>query len=196
MTRSQSTTAPEILIVFNPQAGAARRDLLRRLLSEHFTERRIEWLELQTETDTKARISPYLERGIHLVVAAGGDGTISSVAAALANSNVPMGILPLGTGNVLARELEIPINLNKAAKLLASEFSIRRLDAIRVADRVFLLSVSVGLSAMTMRRTRAKDKQRFGRIAYLWPFLLNLAGLPQHDFELEVDGERHELATL
>jgi len=140
-------------------------------------------------TDLKSAVKPFLERGVHLVIVAGGDGTISSVAAALANSDVPMGILPIGTGNVLARELAIPINLNKATKLLASDFAIRRLDAIRVANRLYLLAVGVGLSAMTMRRTRSRDKQRFGRLAYVSAFLLSLVGLPQHDFKLIVDGE-------
>lgn len=186
---TQSTPAPEILIVFNPLAGTARRDQLRHLINLHFVDRSIEWLEVAEGSDTKASIKPYLERGVHLVIVAGGDGTISSAAAAMANSNVPMGILPIGTGNVLARELAIPINLNKAAKLLATDFSVRRLDAIRVADRLYLLAVGVGLSALTMRRTRTKDKQRFGRLAYLSAFLLSLVGLPQHDFELVVDGE-------
>lgn len=192
-SKSQTNVVPEILFVYNPQAGGAHRSLLRRLIKAHFAGRQVELLEVQTEEETRAQIQSFLDRGVHLVVVAGGDGTISSVAATLVNTNVPLGILPLGTGNVLARELKIPLKPDLAAKLLSQRFSIRRLDALRVADRVYLLAVSVGLSAMTMRRTRRRHKRRFGRMAYLWAFLLNLVGLPLHNFELEVDGKPMQL---
>lgn len=189
MAKSGTSPIPEILLVFNPQAGSARQDLLRRLLQKYFADRKVELLEIDSESDTGARIRPYLEKGVHLVIVAGGDGTISTVASEMVNSNVPLGILPLGTGNVLARELAIPINPSKAAQLLAANFAVRRIDAIRVQERVFLLAVSVGLSALTMQRVRNRHKRRFGRLAYLWAFLLNLTGLPQQEFALEVDGQ-------
>ena len=189
MAKPSASPVPEILLVFNPQAGSARHDLLRSLMQKHFADRKVDLLEIDSQSDTRARIRPYLEKGVHLVIVAGGDGTISTVASEMVNSNVPLGILPLGTGNVLARELAIPINPNKAAQMLAANFAVRRIDAIRVQERVFLLAVSVGLSALTMQRTRKRSKRRFGRLAYLWALMLNLTALPQQEFDLEVDGQ-------
>ncbi len=188
MAKVKST--PEILIVFNPQASAARKDLLTRLVKQRFSERQVKMLELNDKKSAKETVRPYIEAGVHLLVVAGGDGTISNIAPALINTNVPLGILPLGTGNILARELAIPVNPDKAAQLLAGKFQVRRIDAIEMEGRVFLLGVSVGLSAHTMRRTRTKDKKRFGRMAYIWAFILSLFGIPQQNFQLEIDGQQ------
>ena len=76
MAKSGTSPIPEILLVFNPQAGSARQDLLRRLLQKYFADRKVELLEIDSGSDTGARMRPYLEKGVHLVIVAGGDGTI------------------------------------------------------------------------------------------------------------------------
>ena len=144
MATSNGGPAPEILVVFNPRAGSAQRARIESLLQAHFAERKIELLECADEDQMRALLAPWLTRGVHLVVAAGGDGTVSAVAGALVNSDVPLGILPVGTGNVLVRELDIPVKVEQAAQLLAGRFDVRRLDAIEVGERAYLLAVSVG----------------------------------------------------
>lgn len=193
MAKAHTERSPEIVVIFNPQAGSAHRAELQRLVSKHFAGRHVELCESDKAEDVPDLLAPWVEKGVHLVVAAGGDGTVSAVASALVNSDVPLGILPLGTGNVLARELEVPLKADQAARLLAGRFAVRRLDAIRVGERAYLLSVSVGLSAMTMRRTEREDKKRFGRWAYLWTFLLNLFGLPPYSYEAVVDGQSFQV---
>lgn len=182
---------PEILVVFNPQAGSAHQTQIRRLVDRHFAGRRVELLESHIEGSMADQLAPWLEAGVHLIVAAGGDGTVSAVAAALVNTDVPLGILPLGTGNALCRELDIPLRHEQAAQLLAGPFEIRRLDVMRIGGAVYMLSVSVGLSATTMRDTAAKNKKRFGRAAYIWTGILKLFGLERRDYVVEVD--RHML---
>ncbi len=190
MANSKTEFTTEILIVYNPKAGGARRAKLQRIIKNNFQEGQWELLECQNQDQLPELLKTWIERGVHLIIAAGGDGTVSSVASAMVNSGIPLGILPLGTGNVLARELEIPINTNLAAKLLTGRFGIRRLDAMGVNKKAFLLSVSVGISALTMRKTQPLAKRRFGKLAYAWSFLLNLIGLPQYEYEIELDGKK------
>ncbi len=189
MPKTNNKRAAEILIVFNPNAGSAQRAQINKLVHDNFQGRKVEILECSNEDQLPELLSPWIEQGLPLIIAAGGDGTVSSVASAIVNSGVSLGILPMGTGNVLARELEIPLNVNLAAKLLAGPFDTRCLDAIGVGKKAYLLSVSVGISALTMRKTRPLAKRRFGNLAYIWSFLLNLIGLPKYEYEIEMDGE-------
>lgn len=86
--------------------------------------------------------------GAEVVVAAGGDGTINSVASGLAGTDVPLGILPLGTANDLARELGIPRDLEGAARRIA-EGTARRMDLGEVNGRVFCTVGGITLTAQT-----------------------------------------------
>ena len=101
-----------------------------------------------------------------LVIAAGGDGTLVGVANGLVHSPVPLGILPLGTGNDLARALLIPLKLDEAMELLVSDHVVMEIDALQVGERYFFSNVSVGISPKMMKDTKSADKKRFGRLAY------------------------------
>lgn len=180
---------PEIVVVYNPAARGAGRARLNRLLKKYFSMRRVEVIEARGYRDTAVRLRSFLSAGVELVIAAGGDGTVSDVASALTRSEVPLGILPLGTGNVVARGLDIPTNPGRAAETLAGAYGLRELDVLRVGKRSFIIAVSVGFSAITMYKTTRKDKRRLGPIAYWWTAIRNLFGLSQRKFLVEVDGE-------
>lgn len=94
----------KVFVVFNPTAwNAEDSDAMRSTLTGHFTSPR--WISEIYETtgkeDLPAICRAACERGASLVIAVGGDGTVVGVANGLVNSKVPLGILPLGTGNVL-----------------------------------------------------------------------------------------------
>lgn len=78
------------------------------------------------------------------VVAAGGDGTVSAVAAALAGTTIPLGVLPLGTLNHFARDLQLPLDLKEAVAAIATGHSVA-VDVGRLNDRTFLNNASIGL---------------------------------------------------
>jgi diacylglycerol kinase (ATP) len=130
---------------------------------------------------------------VQLVIAAGGDGTISDVATALVHTNIPLGILPLGTGNILARELKLPLDLNGAAKLLAGEFSVRMLDVIRADGRAYLLAVGVGMATMAMEEATPELKQKIGKWAYWLPYFRNFFNPPTRTYDVEVDGKAMQI---
>jgi diacylglycerol kinase (ATP) len=193
MVATRSTAGPEIVVVHNPQAGGADAEELRRLIDRHFADRRVELCECSFAEDMAERLAPWLQAGVQLVIVAGGDGTISDVAGALAHGSVPMGILPQGTGNVLAREIDIPLEIEEAAALLAGNYAVRDLDVMRVGKAAYLLSVSVGLSADAMKATSHDQKQQFGRWAYWIPFFQNFFGPRARDFQVRYNDEVHTI---
>jgi diacylglycerol kinase (ATP) len=123
------------------------------------------------------------------VVAAGGDGTIRQVAAALLGSQVPLGIIPVGTGNVLAHEIGLTPTTSAVAGML------REGPAIDVAcaqanGEPFLLMVGVGFDARVVGALDQRLKSRIGKVAYAGP-LLRAAVRPADRLTVEVDGHRH-----
>lgn len=98
-------------VVFNPSKGSDG-ERLRRLVTEVAAESGLPeplWLETTVEDPGGGQVRTALAGGASVVIAAGGDGTVRAVAEGLAGTGTPMGVLPLGTGNLLARNLDLPL---------------------------------------------------------------------------------------
>jgi YegS/Rv2252/BmrU family lipid kinase len=122
-----------------------------------------------------------------LVVAAGGDGTVSGVAGALVGTGVPLGIVPSGTGNSLARDLGIPMRLVEAIKVMTGDHVTRPIDALRVQDSHHFLNLSIGVSAAAMLKTPSSEKRQLGMAAYLLEGVQELTELQTSAFTLTLD---------
>lgn len=101
------------------------------------------------------------QQGARAIVAAGGDGTINTFAQALAGSTVPLGVIPCGTFNYVAKNLGIPEEAKDAAALIAAHRAVA-VDLPTVNDRVFLNNASIGLYATAIQQ-RERQQARFGR---------------------------------
>lgn len=186
------TGTPHLFLVYNPVAGAddagAGLEKARERLET------AGWRYTIYETTGKESLPDVVRQavkdGYDLVAAGGGDGTVSMVAGGLVHTQVPLAILPMGSGNVIAQELEIPQNTADAVDLLIGEHAIRRIDAMQVEDKYFFLTGNVGLSTGIIDSTRREQKRRFGFLAYLWNAALQLGGFRLRYFALEIDGER------
>ena len=99
--------------------------------------------------------------GADLVLACGGDGTVTACAAGLAGTGIPLAVIPLGTGNLLARNLGLPIDLG-GALTVALAGSVRRLDAGTANGSLFLVVAGLGLDAKMLDGTSEPVKKRFG----------------------------------
>jgi YegS/Rv2252/BmrU family lipid kinase len=186
-------TARRVFVVLNPMAGSCTADDVRVCLEQHFGDR-IE-LEIYATTgsndeDVVSVVREAVIKGRNLVVAAGGDGTVSDVAEGLVGSNVPMGIVPVGTANVFARELDLPLTLDEACALLAGQHAIGSVDAMKARDKYFVLQIGIGLDSLMIRDTEREAKRRFGRGAYIWTALTRLVGHQPIRFTIVVDGKR------
>lgn len=186
----------KLFVVFNPKSGNAdEAELVRGALAKHFPQPdwTTEICEMTGKEDVASLCRAACERGASLVVAAGGDGTLVGVANGLVNRPIPLGILPLGTGNDLARILGIPLKLDDALDVLAGDHRIVELDALKVGDRYFLSNVSVGISPQVMRETKPEQKKRFGRLAYLWTVIRRASIFQLRRYELTIDGQRQSV---
>lgn len=128
-----------------------------------------------------------LNNGCGRIVVAGGDGTVAAVGSALIGSDYQLAILPVGTANLLARELGIPFDLPVACQLAASGENHRQLDAMRVGERVFLSHISLGVYSKIAERTSRTAKRYFRQVAYVWNALPELLSGHTWRFSMQVD---------
>jgi diacylglycerol kinase (ATP) len=182
-----------IYVVLNPVAGHAQPDVVRQELARHLGDAGIAYQVYQTTGHERIAdlVRSAVQEGFDTFVAAGGDGTVSGLVDALAHIGAPLGILPVGTGNALARELGIPLDLEGALQLLSGTHATTHIDVGRIGDRYFTLNASIGVSASTMRDTDSREKRRLGLLAYLWSGVKVLSGAQPHSFEVQVDGRHH-----
>jgi YegS/Rv2252/BmrU family lipid kinase len=178
-----------VFVVVNPVAGHAKADEILKLLEERFGS--AGWVYNVFETTGKENVAEIARNacagGAGLVIAAGGDGTVAGVVNGLMHTGVPLGILPVGTGNGLARALSIPLTVTEALDLITGPHDIQTIDALQVQDQYFVLNVSVGITARSIKLTGYEQKQRFGIAAYVWTFLNEFIGLEPRRFNLLVD---------
>lgn len=103
---------------------------------------------------------------IDAIVVAGGDGTLVHQIPRAVQLGVPIGLLPLGTFNDLARTLSIPLDPKAACEVIARGRT-RAIDVAQVNDVCYVTEASIGISSRLARRQRSQDKQRFGLLAIL-----------------------------
>jgi diacylglycerol kinase (ATP) len=102
---------------------------------------------------------------IDRVIVAGGDGTLNAALQGLVGTGLPLGIIPLGTANNLARTLGIPVSLPEACALAAGD-QRRVIDIGQVNDRYFFTTASIGLSVQITQALTHQTKRRWGALAY------------------------------
>jgi YegS/Rv2252/BmrU family lipid kinase len=148
-------------------------------------------VELLSGDKCAVRCRAVAERGDQLVIVGGGDGTISAAASVLAGTETLLGILPLGTLNHFARDLNIPIELDEAAKLIA-EGTHRQVDVGEMNGRIFINNSAIGLYPL-MVVDRDLQRNRLGRskrLAVIVASLRTLARFNHHRLTLTVNDEQ------
>jgi YegS/Rv2252/BmrU family lipid kinase len=182
-----------VLVVLNPVAGTHDPAEVRQVIEQHLSAdgQLLEWYETTGSEHLPNVAREAAARGFRMVIAVGGDGTVSEVASGLVHSNTALGIIPVGTANVLAHELDIPFELHAACRLLTSDQHTTCIDAMQVNDRFFFLHIGIGIDALVMRDTQREHKRRFGIFAYLWTGAIRLFGYQPRRFVIVADGKRH-----
>ncbi|HSN65862.1 MAG TPA: diacylglycerol kinase family protein [Fusibacter sp.] len=178
-------------VVLNPVAGNNDRETVLNALKTHFSDAGIEYVVHETAKEEKPDeiVRTRLENDkFDFVVAAGGDGTVSQVVGGLIGSSLPLGIIPVGTGNLLARNLDIPLKIDEAVALIAGKNGLRKIDAMKVNNRICVLNASLGISAKVMEGTTSESKNRFGFLAYAWEALGKLFKLKREFITVDIDG--------
>jgi diacylglycerol kinase family enzyme len=177
----------DVAAVLNP-AKIVDLAALKAAIVEHCGNDQPDWYET-TEDDTGASQSAAaVAAGARLVLVCGGDGTVAACAGALAGTGVAMAIVPVGTGNLLARNLGIPL---EPAEALAVAFGPdeRVIDVLEAPEQRFVVMAGLGFDAALIRDTDDDLKQRLGWVAYVGGMAKALRRSPRARFTVTIDDE-------
>lgn len=144
------------------------------------------------------RIPEVIRDGHHradMIILGGGDGTLSMALEAVLESGLPLGILPMGNANDLARTLAIPTRIGEACAVIAAG-AVRRIDIGEVNDKHFFNVASLGLSVDIANRLTRQAKRRWGLLAYIGASWEAMRAAPSFNARIECDGERLELRCI
>jgi diacylglycerol kinase family enzyme len=129
-------------------------------------------LELSAQTDPQA------------IVAVGGDGTVNLVGTMLIGKNIPMGIIPLGSGNGLSKDLNIPQDFDQALQII-EKFHVKAIDTLQINTIPSLHLSDVGFNALIVKRFSEGDRRGPG--AYAWNLMKEYVGYQPKEYEIVTD---------
>lgn len=153
------------LLLVNPKARRGREDLAA--VRERFIQGGLVLLEPDVESPDFLPLIQRHRDEVDCIIVGGGDGTVHSTLSGLLESKLPLGILPLGTANDLARTLQIPTDPVRACDVIL-DGAIRSIDIGSVNGTPFLNVASIGLAAEVTRRLSRGTKTYWGVLAYVW----------------------------
>src|SRR6266702_5430895 len=153
------------LVILNP-AAHSERALRKRAQVESLARDCVVCATTRTgEAELMARRG--VEEGFEKIVAAGGDGTINEVVNGLAGANVTLGLLPIGTMNVFATELGLPVHDLEFCWNIVKSNSTRSVDLPKANQKFFVQLAGVGLDAQVVKETSSQLKRNFGPLSYI-----------------------------
>jgi diacylglycerol kinase family enzyme len=195
-----SPMTPIAHVIMNQDSGADNKAALTAEIETAFTAHgwQVEFI-LAGRHDLQSRTQQAVAQAPGALVVAGGDGTINAVASACVEAQRPLGLVPAGTFNYIARNLEVPTEVSQAVSVIVNG-RLRQVDIGEINGRIFLNNAGIGLYAQMLER-REQDKRRFGRsrmVAFLSGMRCLLRAHPLFAVELVADGQtaRHLTTTL
>lgn len=177
----------EACLIFNPAAGQndPEQDLatIRRIL-EPSIDLDIRLTTIEVDADKIASFA--IAQGARIIIASGGDGTLSAAAAALVGTNIPMGVISRGTANAFASALGLPDTIEAACEMILGG-ATRVVDASRCNGLPMVLLAGIGFEAQTIDRADRDAKNRFGVLAYVMAGMQQLRELEAFEAEIETE---------
>ena len=179
---------PTAHLIFNPVSGQGNPQqelkLIEQLLKPYFQVN----VHLTTpEIDAAQLTTQALETDADVIIASGGDGTVSAVANQLINKDIPLGIIPRGTANAFSVALGIPTNIRGACDTIITGIT-RCVDAARCNGLPMILLTGIGFEAATVEKADREAKNRWGVLAYLIAGWHQLDEQQPFEAELEIEG--------
>ncbi|MBJ8346796.1 diacylglycerol kinase [Antrihabitans sp. YC2-6] len=186
-----------VAVLTNPMSGHGKAMVSSTKALGRLRERGVDVVELQgaTAAESLALARQAVADGVDALVAAGGDGLISCVLQAVATSNVPLGIIPGGTGNDLAREFGIPVDDPVAAADIVIDGTTKTIDLGRVGDRWFGTVLSSGFDSRVTDRANLLRWPK-GPMRYNVAMIAELAKLEAVPYRIELDDRTVEVDAI
>ncbi len=178
---------PKACLIFNPVAGQgnAEEDLaqIQSLLDSEID---LEVVVTTAECEPGQLATSAIERGATSIIASGGDGTLSAVAAGLMGSNIPLGIISRGTANAFANALNLPTTIPAAcASIVAGHTQV--VDMALCNGLPMVLLAGIGFEAETVELADRDAKDRLGMLAYILAGFKQVSSLDQFEVEIELE---------
>lgn len=194
---SEAPRADHAAVIYNPvKASLDRvRGVVEELESRHAWGRS-RWFPTAREDSGRSAAERALEESPSVIIVAGGDGTARAVAGVVLDSGTPIALLPFGTGNLLARNLGLPLGDVTAAVEAAFSGGTRPVDVGVVefedeegtrSTEIFLVMAGIGLDAEMARTTRPQAKRFLGWLAYVPPIARSVLANRSLDLTYRVD---------
>lgn len=185
-------------VAISPSAGDYQPMRAADRVSQTLGEHGWEWEVYHTDGSERERrvFHGAISSDFDLAIAVGGDGTVGAVADSLIGKEIPLGIIPAGTGNGIAKELRIPLQEKLALQTILHTPSLRTIDAMRMGDQHYFLAIGIGFTAQAVRLTETKDKRRLGMLAYVVRGVQQLLGVQPYEFDIRIDGKHMNLAGI
>ena len=177
-----------ICFIVNPISGIGRQKVIEKLIDEELDRSLFDY-EIAYTKATKHAIElakDAANRKVDIVVAVGGDGSVNETAKGLVNSSTAMAIIPTGSGNGLARHLNIPLNLKKAMQVINSGKEIK-IDTIQMNGETFANVAGIGFDAHIGWEFAKFGKRGFS--SYIKVITREFPKYKAQDFELTIDGK-------
>jgi YegS/Rv2252/BmrU family lipid kinase len=178
----------KIIAIINPISGTSSKKRILTLLGQYFPadefERQFILTEYQGHASKIARQA--VKDKTDYVIAVGGDGTVNEVAKALVHSSSVLGIVPTGSGNGLARDLSIPLDLRKALDVIKGRH-VTAIDYCKANNEIFFCTCGVGFDARVSKRF-AGEKRR-GAWAYMKSIITELRNFKPDTYEIAFENE-------
>jgi YegS/Rv2252/BmrU family lipid kinase len=157
-----------VAVVFNPATGGGHTSGRKRDTQQALEAAGLDvlWLETTPEDPGQGLTAKAVAEGVDLVMAQGGDGTVMACVTGLAGTDVPLAVLPAGTGNLLATNFDIPADLEAAVDVALHGDRVR-LDVAATDDDRFVVMGGIGFDAAMLRDANPKLKEHLGAVAYV-----------------------------
>jgi YegS/Rv2252/BmrU family lipid kinase len=183
-----------IHVIINPASGS--NEPILNILNNTFQTFDADWDVSVTHRsgDALHLARKAADAGVDVVAAYGGDGTIMEVANALAGGSIPLGILPGGTGNGLAKELGIPVQLAEAAALLCQSSKVRGVDLALVNGHYSILHTYIGLDESQQAPRDSKDRLKM--LAYVAAIFKIIKEPRIAHYQITIDGVTSEVEGI
>ncbi|ANV84785.1 hypothetical protein AWQ21_10575 [Picosynechococcus sp. PCC 7003] len=181
----------KVHLIFNPVSGSGHAPQeLEQIRAKLLDQVELEIQFTSPEESATALAERAIAQGADLIIASGGDGTISAVATVLMHSNIPLAVIPRGTANAFAAALDIPTAIDQACDVIL-QGQPQQIDCATCNGQPMILLAGIGLEATTIGETDRDSKQRFGFFAYLSTAVQQLQNLQPFQATLDF-GDRQQ----
>lgn len=186
-----------IHVIINPSSGRPN-PILHTISSVFKNYDDLKWdITVTHPNRLNDQIQDALDKSIDAVFVYGGDGTVSAVCNQLKGKNIPMGILPGGTANIMAMEMGLLQPMEKTLHAyLKGEAQVLDVDVAVMNDQLFILRLGWGFEAETMLGAPSDIKANIGVLAYMFSGLKALLKTKPIQYQLTIDDEEHDLEGL